>query len=355
MSKSVPSSVTKTVSRHVNKSAKKSKILKVIVIGLGAQAQKDHIPAILRRKNLKIVALVDNDEKMLSACNEVIGTKAFQDVREAVRETQPDLAIVSVPHNQYFEILEILALNHIGTLKEKPFAVTYAEASEIINLYNTHDTYLQICVQRRYSKLYETTKKLLESIGNIHSVSVEYSLNLSAQDMASGWRANRLISGGGAALDMGYHSIDLLTYIFGVPDKVYAQLSYNSLGDDYSIEDTMKAMMTYADGKINTNVTVTKISNQKSETVRIYGSEGSVLVDGRAVRLFDKDSNEVEAHSFNSKQHEVDGQLDEFVDAYLRKNSLDTKDQNFIDQLSNMRTIDAIYKSHASGKVVSLR
>jgi len=354
MSKTVPKSVGKTVSTHVNKTSSKV-ILKVMVVGLGSQAQKDHIPAILRRKDLDLIALVDSDDETLISCNENIDTKVFHDVRSAIQDVSPDLAIISVPHNQYFDILEVLASNNIPTLKEKPFGVTYAEASEIINLYNAYDTYLQICVQRRFSKLYETTKALLELIGNIYSVSVEYSLNLNASNMAGGWRADRLISGGGAALDMGYHSIDLLTYIFGVPDKVYAQLSYNSLGNDYSIEDTMKAMMTYCDGKINANVTVTKISNQKSETVRIYGSEGSVLVDGRTVRLFDKDSNEIESHSFNSKQHEVDRQLDEFIKVCLRGGGIDIKNQNFIDQLSNMRTIDAIYKSHTSNKVVRLR
>ncbi len=326
-----------------------------MVIGLGSQAQKDHIPSILRRNDLELVALVDSNEEILKDCGEKFGTKTFTDVRAAIKETSPNLAIISVPHNQYYEILEVLASNKIPTLKEKPFGVTYAEASEIIKLYKEHDTYLQICVQRRFSKLYETTKKLLEAIGNVYSVNVEYCLSLNVNDMASGWRADKKVSGGGAALDMGYHSIDLLTYIFGVPDKVYAQLSYNSLGDSYSIEDTMKAMMTYSDGKINANVVVTKISNQKSETVRIYGSKGSVLVDGRTVRLFDKDSQEVESHSFNSKQHEVDGQLDEFIRAGLHKKNMDIKNQNFVDQLNNMRTIDAIYKSDASNKVVKLR
>lgn len=355
MSRSVPVKVPKAVLSHVSEPSPKVNTLKVMIIGLGIQARKDHIPAILRRSELKIVALVDSNEQILSECNENIGAKAFQDVRTAVEETSPDIALVSVPHNQYFGILEILAEHKIPTLKEKPFAVTYEEASEIINLYKASDTYLQICVQRRFSKLYETTKKLLESIGNIYSVSVEYNLNLSAADMASGWRANRLVSGGGAALDMGYHSVDLLTYIFGVPDKVYAQLSYNSIGHGYSIEDTMKAMMTYSDGKINANVTVTKIANQKGETVRIYGSEGTVLVDGRTVRLYDKDSNEVESHSFSSKQQEVDAQLERFVSACLDGERLDTKNQDFIDQLSNMRTIDAIYKSHSNNKVVRLR
>src|SRR6218665_184055 len=158
MSKSISSIAKHATSSRVDSSVRKTKILKVILIGLGIQAQKDHIPATLRRKDLKIVALVDRDEKILSEYSERTTARAFTDVRTAIQETSPDLAIVSVPHNQYFEILELLAQNKIATLKEKPFAMTYSEASEIINLYKASNTYLQICVQRRYSKLYETTK-----------------------------------------------------------------------------------------------------------------------------------------------------------------------------------------------------
>jgi len=49
---------------------------------------------------------------------------------------------------------------------------------------------------------------------------------------------------------MGYHIIDLLTYIFGLPDELYAQLNYNSVGKGYTIDDTMKALMTF-DNHIN--------------------------------------------------------------------------------------------------------
>jgi len=328
---------------------------KLIVIGLGNQARKDHIPAILRRDDVEIVALVDKNVELLEEHGRSVGAKVYSDLEAAIRDTRPDVAIVSIPHNEYFGILEILARNHVATLKEKPLAMTYEEAKKIISLYQSHDTYLQICVQRRFSKLYDTTKELLDSIGRIYSAYVEYTLNLSAAEMENGWRADRVISGGGAALDMGYHSIDLLTYLFGVPDRIYAQLNYNSLSKKYTIEDSMKAMMTYCDGQINTNVVVTKIFSQKSEKARIFGANGAVYVDGRTVTLLDKDGSEVESHSFNLKQHEVDSQLDYFLKRAGKRMHFDAQDQNLIDQLSNMRTIDAIYKSHNNGKAIKLR
>jgi predicted dehydrogenase len=355
MSKTLPTLVNKKTPYSRGEKKAPTKPFEVIIIGLGEQTRKDHIPAILARKDLKIVALVDKNMELLSTYGKMTGAHIFDDARSAISTIKPDMAIVSVPHNEYFGILEVLAENNVATLKEKPLAMTYDEATKIIDLYKSHDTYLQICVQRRFSKLYETTKQLLDSIGKIYSVYVEYTLSLRADDMASGWRADKKISGGGAALDLGYHSVDLLTYIFGVPDKVYAQLSYNSLGDGYSIEDTMKAMMNYRDGQINTNIVVTKIFNQKSEKVWIFGSNGSVHVDGRTVILRDKDGNEIESHSFSSKQQEVELQLDHFIDKSTKNTEFNAKDQNLVDQLTNMRTIDAIYKSHSSEKTIKLR
>ena len=330
-------------------------MLKTIIVGLGNQAQKDHIPAVLRRKDLRIVALVDTNRTVLKTISDRLDIKPFTDVREALKKTKPDIAIVSVPHNKYLSILELLAKNHVATLKEKPLSMSFAEAEKVINLYKTNNTYLQICVQRRFSDLYETVAKLILEIGNIYSIYIEYTLNLTAEDMASGWRADKNKSGGGAVIDMGYHIIDLLTYLFDIPDRIYAQVNYNSIGGGYTIDDTMKAMMTFKN-QINTNIVVTKIYNQKNEKVRIFGSEGSVYVDGRKVTLFDKDKNEIESHIFNSKQHEVDRQLDYFVNNY-KNDGLSNKgaDKLLGDQKKNMWVIDTIYKSNSTRKVINLK
>jgi hypothetical protein len=114
-------------------------------------------------------------------------------------------------------------------------------------------------------------------------------------------------------------------------------------------------MMTYQDGQINTSILVTKISHRKSESVKISGSNGSVHVNGRTVVLFDKEANEIESHTFHSKEHEVEQQLSFFIAKSIGNSEPIVKDQNLIDQLSNMRTIDAIYESHKGNKAIKLR
>jgi predicted dehydrogenase len=321
---------------------------KIIIIGLGNQTVKDHIPSILRRNDLEIVAAIDTDQELLNKISSGLKVVAFSNIEKAIEETKPDLAFVAVPHDAYLEILKILANRKIPTLKEKPLAMNYVEAKEVINLYAKNDTYLQICVQRRFSKLYKTTKELLNKIEKIYSIYIEYALNLDADAMATGWRSDRKISGGGAVIDMGYHIIDLLTYIFGVPDKIYAQLNYNTLGNNYSIEDTMKAMMSFSNRQINANVLLTKIFNQKSEEIHIIGTNGTVKLSGRKVSFLNSNSDELESHSFATKDHEVDAQLDYFI-----KNSDRHKNNKLLsDQLINMAIIDAIYKSDKEEKVI---
>lgn len=327
--------------------------LKIVVIGLGKQMTKDHIPAVLRRDDVEIVAVVDKNEDLAKLNGEQHNVPYFTDTTIAIFETKPELALVCVPHNAYFKILEILAKNHIATLKEKPLAMSYQEGRQIINLYQSTSTYLQICVQRRFSKLYEMAKKLTSNIGNIYSIYIEYTLTLKAEDMKAGWRADKSVSGGGAVIDMGYHIIDLLTYIFGTPDKLYAQLNYNSIGEGYTIEDTMKALMTF-NKRINANIVVTKIFNQKNEKVRIVGDKGSVCIDNRTVTLFDNDENEIESYTYTSKDDEMDQQFDFFVKNYKNKKIADIKNNTLLsDQELNMRIIDAIYESHKEEKVVT--
>lgn len=315
---------------------------------------KDHIPALLRRQDVEIVAVVDTNQKLAMHFSEELNVPYFTETSDAVLNTYPDLALVCVPHNAYFEILKVLSKNNIATLKEKPLAINSEEAKRITELYQSNKTYLQICVQRRFSKLYETTMRLIQDIGDIYLVYVEYALNLNGEDMKSGWRADRKISGGGAVIDMGYHIVDLLTYIFGTPDKLYAQLSYNSVGEGYTIEDSMNALMTF-DNHINANIVVTKVSSHKNEKIRILGSKGSIYIDNRTVTLFNKDNEDMETYTQDSKDDDLDQQLDYFIKTFKSEPIVYMKDNKLLaDQCLNMAVIDALYESAQDEKVVRL-
>ena len=64
------------------------KILKVIIIGLGKQATKDHIPAVLRRNDVEITAVVDIDADRSKIVGDDLGADYFTDVEEAIKATK---------------------------------------------------------------------------------------------------------------------------------------------------------------------------------------------------------------------------------------------------------------------------
>jgi predicted dehydrogenase len=323
-------------------------------VGLGKQTLKDHIPVISEHSELEIVGVVEPDTKLLQKESQKIGCKGFRSLKLALQMTNPDCALVSVPHNEYLSLLTLLAKNHVATLKEKPLAMNLSEAKQIIDLYKKHDTYLQICVQRRFSNLYETCSKLLSELGPIYSAYAEYTLNLKSLDIDDlGWRADKTVSGGGATLDLGYHTIDLLTNLFGKPKKIYAQLNFNSLPGKYTIDDSMKAMCLY-DKNINANLFVTKIYDHKGEKIKIFGQKGYLFVDDRTVSLYTRENELVEAHNFQAKEHEVRNQLNYFIESMNDASKRSANDSLTRDQVVNMRIIDAIYESHSKGKVVKI-
>lgn len=319
---------------------------KVVVVGLGHQMSKDHMPAIALRKDLEIAAVVDSDAAIAKDVGTEIGSPWFTSLSDIKFLNDIDLAVVCVPHNQYLPILKILAKNKIATLKEKPFALSNTEAREIVELYRENDTYLQICVQRRFSRLYETVDALARKIGEIYSLHAEYTLNLRE---VTGWRADKSVAGGAAALDMGYHTIDLLTDIFGRPDRLYAQLNYKSIAGNYTTDDSAKVLLAYNQGKINADIFITSIADKKSECIFISGSEGVLAVEGRKASLLDRNGDEIESHVFSQKGREMEAQLNYFV-----VNSTSGFHENILlrGQLLDMKIISAIYESAERGKVV---
>ncbi|NOD93851.1 Gfo/Idh/MocA family oxidoreductase [Ruegeria sp. HKCCD4884] len=325
----------------------------ISIIGLGRQTVKDHLPALYESDKFTVSGVYDvNKERMSEVCEE-FGFRPFYSLEELVLE-KPDCALVCVPHSKYFEILKMLASSGIHTLKEKPLAMTLQEASKILDLYTSNETILQVCVQRRFSKLYNATKELIPQIGKVYSLYAESTLNLESLDISKlGWRADASISGGGATLDLGYHMIDLVNFLFGLPDRVYAQLNYNSLPGDYDIDDSAKLM--FQIGNINCNAMITKIFYKKCERIRIFGTEGFIWIDDRTVSLVDRKYQVIENHTFRPKDIEVREQINSFFDNVLSGSEAYWRNDNVIsDQILNMQFIDAIYRSHSEKSVVTL-
>ncbi len=55
----------------------------------------------------------------------------YEDVKDALKNHDVDIAIIAVPHNKYLPLIELCAKNSVHILKEKPFAISLNEAKKI--------------------------------------------------------------------------------------------------------------------------------------------------------------------------------------------------------------------------------
>lgn len=251
-------------------------MLRAGLVGLGSQGIKDHLPALLSSKDVKLVGACDRDSHRASLFTDFPEVQYFSDVSEMLGKCPLDLLIVCVPHDQYPAVLHAAAQAGVHVLKEKPFARTVDEALLFGELFTSKGLCLITHTQRRHASTYRHLKARLPSLGRIIWSEFRYTLNA---DLASpGWRNSRSISGGGCVIDMGYHMIDLLVWYLGVPKHVHAvlgQASTSLAGGE--VEDSAQLLFSFNDGSLGSCL-LSRYLPPKQELLRISGENGTLEV-----------------------------------------------------------------------------
>lgn len=330
-----------------------------LLIGLGRRGLDDHLTALAPPKlNVELIGVCDTDpgkEGLLQAyvaehagCQPV---KFYTSLADALDELEPNLAIVTTPHDTHLAIGRILLAHNIPFLKEKPFALNLDQARELAVLLERYDGNMRLCTQRHFHPLYIYGRQALLQVGMLRHFSVTYHLN--ANGYLTGWRSSAISAGGGALIDMGYHIVDLLIWYFGMPEQVYASVAPKSgSAVDDSIEETVAAILNYPAGFMGT-VTLSLCEPRKREELRVYGSRGSYLLERDSFQRFDRTGSQVETLSrtpaWPSPTMDV---LAAFMDTYDDRVAAKREIERGV---AVMTLIDAMYRSIATGDLVTLK
>jgi predicted dehydrogenase len=252
----------------------------VAVIGLGAQALREHIPSLLQSDRVKIVGVCDSNPATVGPLSEVLAKYGasdaptfFEDPGELLKVTKPEIAICSLPHDQYLRIIELCALNGVSVLKEKPFARNLPEALEFKRISDESGIKIMTTFQRRFHPLYNAFKYVVKSLGEVQYIYGSY--HISSKSPNSGWRGRREQCGGGVLLDMGYHFFDMIIWYFDRPDWVRME-AFNCGYGDYDVEDT--CFVEFEVQKIPGRLTVSCISPSKIEELVVVGDNGTATL-----------------------------------------------------------------------------
>ena len=207
-----------------------SRKIKIGLIGCGAVVEKFHLPALQKIKGIEIHTLVDKDLKRIKKLQaQYKAKKTTDDYKKILNEI--DIAVIALP-NYLHSPISIECLKHgVHVFCEKPMAINFKEAKEMIRTAKENKSKLGIGMVRRYFKINQKIKQLLDSqsLGKIKSFTYEEGFPFS-WPLKSTYAFNKKQAGGGVLIDTGAHVIDLIIGLFGKPTKIdYQDDSYGGV------------------------------------------------------------------------------------------------------------------------------
>ena len=206
-------------------------MLNVGVVGLGNMG-KLHLLNALHIDDVKVVAAADKIASNRKSV-EKYHVRTYEDYTELIDKEKLDAVIVSLPNFLKKDGVFYAAEKKLDIFLDKPMARNFAEAQEIVRKAEKENVRLMVGVNYRYYDSVQKLKTILDEgrIGDPVIATADLILNgpfsygvvpVPVPD----WWLNKETAGGGALLDLGYHLIDILTWMFGDLEVAYSTLGH---------------------------------------------------------------------------------------------------------------------------------
>ncbi len=198
------------------------KTWRVAIIGAGFVVQRAHIPGFQALPHVTIVALADvNEPRAQEVAQEAGIPHVYTDYQEMLRQERPDIVVVATP-NLFHKPMTLAALEagaHV--LCEKPLALSYADAQEMMAAAQERGRVLTVGTHFRWSTPMQAAKAHADAgfFGEIYAARSIWNRRTGIPGYGS-WFTNRDLAGAGALLDIGVHSLDRALHLMGYPQPV---------------------------------------------------------------------------------------------------------------------------------------
>jgi predicted dehydrogenase len=326
-----------------------SGILPVAVIGVGGFGR--HALAALACSGIvKVVGLADRNPEAAAQAGREFNVPSYTDNRALLAQARPAAVYMAVPPAAAGEILSLCTQRGIHVWKELPLARNLDEGVAFVRQAQQAGVKLAVGTQRRFAPGYRRAAELCPRLGQVFLGRAHYLFNW-GPDLK--WRGDKASAGGGALMELGYHPIDLLVWMLGLPNEVYGlsacgkKIPQPAPGDKvypiYDTDDTAAAILRYNGGLMATVVT-TRASGPVSEEISLHGRGGSIVARSESCVLRDPDGNVLDNLS-----DEV-APLDTFrrqVESFAQAVASGAKkyECSALENLLNLAVLEAIYLS----------
>ncbi len=162
-------------------------------------------------------------KKAKEFCETYGGAGYFGSYEEAAADPRVEAMYFCTPHHLHLEHALLAARHRKHILMEKPIARTLAEARQMVQAARDSGVKLMVAENYRFLPTMEKCRQVMSqsgiaSIGQARLIQV----NSESYMVPTDWRTSADLNGGGTFIDGGIHFVDILVYLAGVPERVYA-------------------------------------------------------------------------------------------------------------------------------------
>jgi UDP-N-acetyl-2-amino-2-deoxyglucuronate dehydrogenase len=257
------------------------------IVGCGAIGPT-HAGAIAQIADAELVAVADPLVDRANGVGEKFNLKKiYSDQMDLLSDPDVDVACFCTPSGMHGDgaVAGLSAGKHV--IVEKPMEISVAACERMIDAQKKSGKLLTVISQHRFDAASQRVKQLIDTgaLGKIILATADVKWWRTQNYYDGGdWRGTWAMDGGGAVMNQGVHTVDLLQWLVGDVETIYAK-TRTAGHERIEVEDTAVAMLVFKNGAIGTFVATTAAYDGLPVRIDIFGTAGTAIIEGDVLKL----------------------------------------------------------------------
>jgi len=246
----------------------------------GGNISETHARAALANPDVVISAVYGTNMQNVERLAREYGGKPFTDYNAFLAHKPIDLVMIGSPSGFHAQQGIDAAHRGIHVLTEKPIDISTTRADELVAATNAANVKLGVMFQDRVKPDIQRLKRLIDSgaLGKILFVDARVKWYRPPDYYGkSKWRGTMKLDGGGALMNQGVHTVDLVLWTVGDVSRVQSRTA--TALHKIESEDTAIALLEFANGALGTLQATTAAFPGYQRRVEITGTEGTAILE----------------------------------------------------------------------------
>ena len=250
--------------------------MRIGIIGAGGISDT-HVRAAQAIEGVEVVAVHGHNPQKAAALAASAGAVAY-DTLDAMLSHPMDIVAIGSPSALHAEQATAAARRGIHVLVEKPLDVTTARIDALLAEAEKADVRVGVIFQERLSPEIVALKAQIDegTLGRPLLISGFVKWYRPPEYYStSRWRGKPELDGGGALMNQGIHTVDLLVHLFGPVARVTGRAATRL--HDIDVEDTSSALLEFENGAYGVVQASTAAYPGLPRRIEVSGTKGSVV------------------------------------------------------------------------------